>query len=225
MTYANDSENSVLLAHIVSQIENNVDFLASQGYISPADASSFLAKLPRSNSPASFPTPTPRAAVPPPLPAPAPAAPAVPQARALWAWTGQDAGDLSIAQGDIIEIVEETNNDWWTGRVDGRQGIFPASYVERVKAPVTAPAPASGRPAYKPFRAAYHGMDTPPAAHTPIPGPSTQTNSVGLQEAPGQEEKKSKYGDLKKTMATSAAGGVGFGAGAAIGGGLVRAIF
>jgi hypothetical protein len=30
---------------------------------------------------------------------------------------------------------------------------------------------------------------------------------------------------LKNTMAQSAAGGVGFGAGAAIGGGLIRAIF
>ncbi|KAF5359130.1 hypothetical protein D9756_003294 [Leucocoprinus leucothites] len=224
MTYTNGSDNSVFLAHIVSQIENNVDFLATQGYISQTDASSFLAKLPRSDSPRNalvppFPTPTPRSTVP--SPAPAPAAPAVPQARALWAWSGQDAGDLTIAQGDVIEIIEETNNDWWTGRLDGRQGIFPASYAEKIQAP----APTNGRPAYKPFRAAYHGIDQPPAVPTPTPGPSERTNSLGLQQAPGQEEKKGKYGDLKKTMANSAAGGVGFGAGAAIGGGLVRAIF
>ncbi|SJL08813.1 uncharacterized protein ARMOST_12184 [Armillaria ostoyae] len=37
--------------------------------------------------------------------------------------------------------------------------------------------------------------------------------------------KKSKFGKYGNTMAHSAAGGVGFGAGAAIGGGLVRAIF
>lgn len=102
----------------------------------------------------------------------------------------QDAGDLSIQQGDVIEILEETNADWWTGRVNGRQGIFPASYVEKIQAQ----AAAKEKPVYKPFRATYHGMDQPPAAG------ASSTNSVGLQEAPGKEEKKSKFGGLGNTV-------------------------
>jgi len=36
-------------------------------------------------------------------------------------------GDLSFSVGDKIEIVERTNSaeDWWTGRLNGAQGVFP----------------------------------------------------------------------------------------------------
>lgn len=53
----------------------------------------------------------------------------------------------------------------------------------------------------------------------------TDVNRLGLKAPTIDGEKKDKYGKLKSAMANSAAGGVGFGAGAAIGGGLVRAIF
>ncbi|KAL9714217.1 hypothetical protein Ac2012v2_002527 [Leucoagaricus gongylophorus] len=223
MAHSSDSEKSIFLSHIVSQVENDVGFLARQGYISQEDASSFLAKLPRSNTLAHASVPT----FPTPIPTPHAAAfssthaSAVPRARVLWAWTGQDSGDLNIAQGDTIDIIEETNKDWWTGRIADRQGLFPANYVEKIQASTSI----NEKPIYRPFRAAFHGMDHPPTALAPMPGPSAQSNSLGLQQAPGQEDKKGKYDDLKKTMAHSAAGGVGFGAGAAIGSGFVNAIF
>lgn len=44
-----DPQNAALVAHIVSQIEYNVNFLASQDYISNADASAILTKLPNAN--------------------------------------------------------------------------------------------------------------------------------------------------------------------------------
>jgi hypothetical protein len=43
------------------------------------------------------------------------------------------------------------------------------------------PALTGGKKPYKPFGAALHGNDQPLA---------TSTNSIGLQQAPGQEEKK-----------------------------------
>ena len=45
-----DPQAAALLAHIVSQIEDNVQFLASQNYITQADASAILTKLPNANS-------------------------------------------------------------------------------------------------------------------------------------------------------------------------------
>lgn len=120
----------------------------------------------------------------------------------------QDPNDLTFSQGDIIEITEETNPDWWTGRFQGREGIFPSNYVEKLpndeqtvpaytpsangqvqvseKKPIVGPA----RGTYKPFGAAYHGRDAPP------PSGSGAVNSVGLQEASGQDKKKSKFGKL-----------------------------
>jgi amphiphysin len=34
---------------------------------------------------------------------------------------------LSFSAGDRIEVVEKTNSaeDWWTGKLNGRQGVFP----------------------------------------------------------------------------------------------------
>jgi len=45
----------------------------------------------------------------------------------------QDPNDLSFQVGEIVEIVKETNADWWTGRNRaGKEGLFPSSYVEKL---------------------------------------------------------------------------------------------
>lgn len=70
------------------------------------------------------------AAPPPPKPKPSRlsgAPTATERAEALYDYEAQAAGDLSFTTGDVIEIVEKgaTENEWWTGRVNGRQGQFP----------------------------------------------------------------------------------------------------
>ncbi|KAK9470791.1 uncharacterized protein V1510DRAFT_422172 [Dipodascopsis tothii] len=54
------------------------------------------------------------------------------QAVALFTFDGEQDGDLGFRKGDIIQIVKKTNsqNDWWTGRKNGKEGIFPANYVD-----------------------------------------------------------------------------------------------
>ncbi|GAB7365599.1 hypothetical protein MBLNU230_g6668t1 [Neophaeotheca triangularis] len=76
------------------------------------------------------------AAPPPPKPKPshltnAPA-PAVETCTALYDYEAQAEGDLSFAAGETIEIVTrtESENEWWTGRVQGREGQFPGNYVQ-----------------------------------------------------------------------------------------------
>lgn len=44
MTAANP-ETDALLAHVVSQVQQNVEFLVSQNYLPRSDASAFLSKL------------------------------------------------------------------------------------------------------------------------------------------------------------------------------------
>lgn len=44
----------------------------------------------------------------------------------------QISTDLVFYVGDIIEITDDKNPDWWTGRLNGREGLFPASYVEKL---------------------------------------------------------------------------------------------
>jgi LAS seventeen-binding protein 1/2 len=45
-TMPHDPQAAALLAHVVSQIQSNVDFLLAQNYISPSDASSIVSLLP-----------------------------------------------------------------------------------------------------------------------------------------------------------------------------------
>ncbi|KAK9482375.1 hypothetical protein V1527DRAFT_492792 [Lipomyces starkeyi] len=56
------------------------------------------------------------------------------QAVALYTFEGEQDGDLGFRKGDMITIVKKSDSkdDWWTGRRDGREGIFPANYVELV---------------------------------------------------------------------------------------------
>lgn len=58
----------------------------------------------------------------------------------------QDPNDLPFEVGDVIEVITETNADWWTGRDrSGKQGLFPSNYVEKLPprgvSPILVPEP------------------------------------------------------------------------------------
>lgn len=74
------------------------------------------------------------AAPPPPKPKPSrlSGVPATETVTALYDYEAQAEGDLSFLTGDVIEIVSRTQNDneWWIGKVRGKQGQFPGNYVK-----------------------------------------------------------------------------------------------
>ncbi|KAF9345320.1 hypothetical protein BGX34_004856 [Mortierella sp. NVP85] len=51
---------------------------------------------------------------------------------ALYDFAGEQATDLPFKKGDIITVVKKTDsrNDWWTGKLNGREGSFPANYTQ-----------------------------------------------------------------------------------------------
>jgi amphiphysin len=76
-----------------------------------------------------------KAKPPPPKPKPSrlSAAPTVETVTALYDYAAQAEGDLSFRVGDVIEIVTKTKNEneWWTGKLRGKQGQFPGkAFVE-----------------------------------------------------------------------------------------------
>ncbi|SMY20634.1 unnamed protein product [Zymoseptoria tritici ST99CH_1A5] len=75
-----------------------------------------------------------KAAPPPPKPKPSKlsAVPGVETVTALYDYEAQAEGDLSFTAGETIEIVSRTDNvnEWWIGKVAGRQGQFPGNYVQ-----------------------------------------------------------------------------------------------
>ncbi|KAI8594516.1 SH3 domain-containing protein, partial [Dissophora ornata] len=46
---------------------------------------------------------------------------------AIYDYEAQQEGDLGFRKDDKIELLQRTAdaNDWWTGRLNGRQGVFP----------------------------------------------------------------------------------------------------
>ncbi|KZS90377.1 BAR-domain-containing protein [Sistotremastrum niveocremeum HHB9708] len=73
-----------------------------------------------------------RAPPPPPVKPKPRAEPPVQYVVALYDFAAQADGDLEFSAGDRIELVERTGSteDWWTGRLNGRQGVFPGNYVQ-----------------------------------------------------------------------------------------------
>jgi len=209
-----------LLAHMVSRMQADINFLVSQNIISPADGELMQSKLPGQQAPG---MPTPVASPSPamvkrdvPMP-PARKVSQAPQARALWAYNEnrQEAGDLSFSAGENIEILEETNADWWKGQNSrGETGLFPSNYVEKVSGNTQFQPPPNGGRMVAPI---------PEKGYSPMP--VAPPEPAAPQQEQGAPPKKNKFGKYGGTMAQSAAGGVGFGAGAAIGGGLIHAIF
>ncbi|XP_074522554.1 unconventional myosin-Ie isoform X1 [Halichoeres trimaculatus] len=68
-----------------------------------------------------------------PKPAPKPKPkPQVPQCKALYAYDAQDTDELSFNADDVIDIIKEDASGWWTGRLRGKQGLFPNNYVTKI---------------------------------------------------------------------------------------------
>lgn len=79
-----------------------------------------------------------KAAPPPPKPKPGRLSgiPNVETATALYEYTAQAEGDLNFSAGDVIEIVTRTDNtqEWWVGKIEGRQGQFPGRSIKHIGA-------------------------------------------------------------------------------------------
>ena len=59
---------------------------------------------------------------------------------AKYAFEAQENGQVALAEGDKIELIEQDESGWWYGKIVGtdREGRFPYNYVE----PAASPPPA-----------------------------------------------------------------------------------
>uniref|UniRef100_A0A3Q0S0J2 Osteoclast-stimulating factor 1 n=1 Tax=Amphilophus citrinellus TaxID=61819 RepID=A0A3Q0S0J2_AMPCI len=68
---------------------------------------------------------------PPPAPKPHPR-PQGPRCRALYQYVGQDTDEISFDVNEEFDLVKEDPSGWWTGRIRGKEGLFPGNYVEKI---------------------------------------------------------------------------------------------
>ncbi|XP_012882509.1 PREDICTED: SH3 and cysteine-rich domain-containing protein isoform X1 [Dipodomys ordii] len=52
---------------------------------------------------------------------------------ALYKFVPQENEDLEMSPGDMITLLEDSNEDWWKGKIQDRIGFFPANFVQRVQ--------------------------------------------------------------------------------------------
>lgn len=49
--------------------------------------------------------------------------------QAMYDFKPQETGELELHRGDIIQVLNRSDKNWWKGRIGQRKGIFPATYV------------------------------------------------------------------------------------------------
>jgi len=52
--------------------------------------------------------------------------------KALFDHEGEDEDELTFSTGDVIEVIDLSDEGWWRGRFNGAEGLFPANYVEKL---------------------------------------------------------------------------------------------
>ncbi|EJT46830.1 hypothetical protein A1Q1_04431 [Trichosporon asahii var. asahii CBS 2479] len=58
-----------------------------------------------------------------------------PRAVALFDYASTESEDLPLRKGQIITLLEGVDAQWWKGRCDGKEGIFPNNHVEVLDIP------------------------------------------------------------------------------------------
>ncbi|KAJ3348930.1 class II myosin [Allomyces javanicus] len=116
-------------------------------------------------------SPPPTRARPTPPPTARRSTPAKPMFKVLFPFAGQDTGELSVAAGDLVDVLRREENGWWLAKTNaGDEGWVPSNYLEEVPveaAPVPPPAPPRPAPAPRASpQSAAAGSATPSTSST-----------------------------------------------------------
>ena len=52
---------------------------------------------------------------------------------AVYEFEGNAESELSFAVGDVIQLLERTDDEWWYGEMNGEEGYFPRQFTTEVK--------------------------------------------------------------------------------------------
>ncbi|XP_022080390.1 GRB2-related adaptor protein 2-like isoform X2 [Acanthaster planci] len=56
-----------------------------------------------------------------------------PRVKAMYDFEPQDDNELELRAGDIVEVLDNSDHDWWYGKLRMKKGLFPSTYVQEIK--------------------------------------------------------------------------------------------
>ena len=57
----------------------------------------------------------------------------VTKVQASFDFEPQESGELRLRKGDIITVLDKSDQNWWKGSCNGQEGMFPVPYVKEMK--------------------------------------------------------------------------------------------
>ncbi|KAL0136795.1 hypothetical protein V8B55DRAFT_1542610 [Mucor lusitanicus] len=200
--------------HVLASIRNELNLLKSHNYIQPQAYDDILRLLPTDVSSRNMAPPSsmgfPQSAAPASpfagaMPSPVggaynapPAENKLGNAEALYDYSGDNPSDLTIRRGDIIQLTELINDDWWKGTLNGKTGIFPRNYVKKLesseKRPSPPPTPVRNqqRDSYgyspAPVKQDSYSYPAPPSSYSSPPPPGGQMEKGSYASPPPPQQ-------------------------------------
>lgn len=125
------------------------------------------------------------------------------QARAKYNFIAQTHLELSLAKGELVVLTRRVDDNWFEGKIGGRKGIFPVSYVEILIDP-SEPPPPNTKPVASPaahsllLNGSAGGKESM-GSHSYTPSRPTPTLSSSYHAKPVQVIGSETYGSLSRS--------------------------
>ena len=67
-------------------------------------------------------------------------------ARVTFDYEAENDDELNLTEGDMVKVLDQEEEGWWKGELNGKIGVFPSNFVELVKGPPPGAADAQPEP-------------------------------------------------------------------------------
>lgn len=143
------------------------------------------------------------------------------QVKAVYSWRGEQPDDLGFVEGDIIEVVNYGDGNWWFGRLKRNKmmGHFPSNYVEELESQ-TSPTSGGMEKVGSTFSLNYERASVSNVSSPPVPpkkklgselfikepapyDPETLRISIGSNIFPASNQSQLKYSTLSNETGAS----------------------
>ena len=56
-------------------------------------------------------------------------------AKVTFDYDAENNDELTLKEGDMVKVLDQEEEGWWKGELNGKIGVFPSNFVELVKGP------------------------------------------------------------------------------------------